>query len=122
MLKSSIPICLIALFALVVNFNSGFAMASVYQVCSDEVTDGQKIIFALQRWTFNLGDTAEVELYHINPSNYGYFKTANNILRNKKGPKAAASAPQANPLTDISGDAVGYFGTFPVCKMRVVIK
>ncbi len=97
-------------------------LASVYQIYSDQVTDGQKIVFPLQRPTFNPGDTAIVELYHINPANYDYFKTANNILRNKKGPMAAASAPQANPLTNISGGAMGYFGTFTVSKKRVIIK
>ena len=97
-------------------------LASVYQIYSDQVTDGQKIIFPLLRPTFILGDTALVELYHINTSNYDYFKTANNILRNKKGPMAAASAPQANPLTNISGGAMGYFGTFAVSRKRVIIK
>ena len=97
-------------------------LASVYQIYSDQVTDGQRIIFPLQRPTFNLGDTAVVELYHINPTNYDYFKTANDILRNKKGPMAAASAPQANPLTNISGGAMGYFGTFAVSRKKVIIK
>lgn len=97
-------------------------LASYYQIYSDEVTDGQRIIYPLQRPTFNLGDTATVELYHINPTNYDYYKTANNILRNKKGPMAAASAPQANPLTNISGGALGYFGTYAVSKKKVVVK
>jgi len=97
-------------------------LASYYQIYSDEVTDGQKIVYPVQRPTFNLGDTAEVELYHINSDNYDYYKTANNILRNKKGPMASASAPQANPLTNISGGAVGYFGTFAVSRKEVVIK
>ena len=97
-------------------------LASYYQIYSDEVTDGQKIGYPVQRPTFNLGDTAEVELYHINSANYDYYKTANNILRNKKGPMASASAPQANPLTNISGGAVGYFGTFAVSKEKVVVQ
>jgi len=97
-------------------------LASYYQIYSDEVTDGQKIAYPLQRPTFNLGDIAEVELYHINAANYDYYKTANNILRNKKGPMASASAPQANPLTNISGGALGYFGTFAVSKQTVVVK
>lgn len=97
-------------------------LASYYQIYSDEVTDGQKIIYPVQRPTFNPGDTAIVELYHINSANYDYYKTANNILRNKKGPMASASAPQANPFTNISGGAVGYFGTYAVSKEMVVVK
>jgi hypothetical protein len=97
-------------------------LASYYQIYSDEVTDGQKIDYPLQRPTFNLGDTASIELYHINSTNYDYYKTANNILRVKKGPMASASAPQANPLTNISGGAVGYFGTFAVSRKKIVIK
>ena len=97
-------------------------LASYYQIYSDEVTDGQKIEYSVLRPTFNIGDTAIVELYHINPANYDYFKTANNILRNKKGPMASASAPQANPLSNISGGAVGYFGTFAVSRKRIVVK
>lgn len=97
-------------------------LASYYQIYSDEVTDGQKIIYPVQRPTFNPGDTAIVELYHINAANYDYYKTANNILRTKKGPMASASAPQANPLTNISGGALGYFGTFAVSRKEVVVK
>lgn len=97
-------------------------LASYYQIYSDAVTDGQKIAYPLQRPTFNPGDTATIELYHINTVNYDYFKTANNILRNKKGPMASASAPQANPLTNISGGAVGYFGTFAINRKKVVVK
>jgi hypothetical protein len=97
-------------------------LASFYQIYSDEVTDGQQIVYPVQRPTFNLGDTAIVELYHINSSNYDYYKTANNILRNKKGPMASASAPQANPVTNISGGAVGYFGTYAVSRKKVAVK
>jgi hypothetical protein len=97
-------------------------LASAYQIYSDEVTDGQQIEYPVQRPTFKLGDTAIVELYHINPVNYDYFKTANNILKSKKGPMASASAPQGNPLTNISGGAVGYFGTFAVSTKKVVVK
>ena len=98
------------------------SLASYYQIYSDEVTDGQRIDYPLQRPTFNLGETATIELYHINTDNYDYYKTVNNILRNKKGPMAAASAPQANPLTNISGGAVGYFGTFAVSRKVVIVK
>ena len=98
------------------------SLASYYQIYSDEVTDGQKIAYPLQRPTFNIGETATIELYHINTDNYDYYKTANNILRNKKGPMASASAPQANPMTNISGGAVGYFGTFAVSRKKIVIK
>ena len=97
-------------------------LASYYQIYSDEVTDGQQIVYPVQRPTFNLGDSAIVELYHINSANYDYYKTANNILKNKKGPMASASAPQANPLTNISGGAVGYFGTFAVSRKKVMVK
>jgi hypothetical protein len=97
-------------------------LASYYQIYSDEVTDGQRIAYPLQRPTFKPGDTATVELFHINTTNYDYFKTANNILRNKKGPMASASAPQANPLTNISGGALGYFGTFAVTRKTVVVQ
>jgi hypothetical protein len=96
-------------------------LASYYQIYSDEITNGQQITYPVQRPTFKLGDTAVVELYHINAVNYDYYKTANNILRNKKGPMASASAPQANPLTNISGGAVGYFGTFTVSTKKVVV-
>jgi hypothetical protein len=97
-------------------------LASAYQIYSDEVSDGQTVVFPVQRPRFKIGDTAIVELYHINQANYDYFKTANNILRNKKGPMASASAPQANPLTNISGGAVGYFGTFAVNRKIIIIK
>ena len=50
-------------------------LASFYQIYSDEVTDGQMIEYPIQKPTFNVGDTAIVELYHINSANYDYYKT-----------------------------------------------
>lgn len=97
-------------------------LSSSYQIYSDEVTDGQHVEFPIQKPTFKLGDTAIVEFYHVNKENYNYYKTANNILKSRKGPMASASAPQANPLTNISGEAVGYFGTFTVSKRVVVVR
>jgi len=96
--------------------------ASSYQIYNDVFTNGKTITYPLQRPTFDIGDTVEVELYTINKANYDYFKTANNILQNKKGPMASASAPQANPVTNISGGALGYFGTFAVSRKKVIIK
>jgi hypothetical protein len=97
-------------------------LASSYQIYSDEVTNGKHIEFPVQKPTFSLGDSAIVEFYHVNKENYDYYKTANNILKNRKGPMASASAPQANPLTNISGGAVGYFGTFTVNRRLIVVK
>jgi hypothetical protein len=97
-------------------------LASSYQIYSDEVTNGQHIEFPVQKPTFSLGDSAIVEFYHVNKENYNYYKTANNILKSRKGPMASASAPQANPLTNISGEAVGYFGTFAVSKKTIIVK
>ena len=97
-------------------------LSSFYQIYSDEVSDGQRITYPVQRPTFNLGDTATIMLYHINSSNNDYYKTANNILKNKKGPMASSSAPQANPLTNISGGALGYFGAYAVSLKKIVVK
>lgn len=65
---------------------------------------------------FKKGDKISVELRGMDNNVYLYFKTLREILTNQNGP-----AP-ANPVTNIQGGALGYFGAFNRSTKEVTIK
>jgi hypothetical protein len=63
------------------------------------------------------GDTMFVELWGIDKGVYEYYSTLNEIL----GGAGPSTASPANPTSNITGGAMGYFSAFTVArKFRVV--
>ena len=89
------------------------------QVDRDVFFDGQEInqpLFGQGPKLFP-GDTIFVELWGIDKGVYEYYSTLNEIL----GGAGPSTASPANPTSNISGGAMGYFSAFTVArKWRVV--
>ena len=66
--------------------------------------------------SFNPSDTVFVELIEIDKANYTYLYSKANV--SDSGP---LSATPANPVTNIEGGALGYFGAYLVDTMTVII-
>lgn len=66
---------------------------------------------------FRLGDTITIELRTMDRPVYDFFTTLSEALSNGQGGPAPA-----NPLTNIKGGALGYFGGFGVSKIGVRIR
>jgi hypothetical protein len=100
-------------------FTSGGPLNSEIQIDRDLFFDGQDInqpLFGQGPKLFP-GDTMFVELWGIDKGVYEYYSTLREIL----GGPGPSSASPANPTSNISGGAMGYFSAFTVArKWRVV--
>ena len=62
----------------------------------------------------HLGDTVFVELISLDKANYTYLYTLSSNASNSTSP--------ANPTSNLTGNAIGYFGAFSTDTMSVVIQ
>lgn len=86
----------------------------------DKYTDGNPIDYSnFKDNVFDLNDTINVELLTVNEATYDYFSTLTNVSGiGNQGP----SATPANPNTNLSNDALGYFGAFTVRVDNIIIQ
>lgn len=104
----------------VINFYKGDVILNgfrvvTFDVTSDRLTDGKKkalrFISALK---FNSGDIVKVSMNSIDEGAYNYFSS----LQNNTG---AQSAAPANPVSNISGDALGYFSAHTQSSFTIAV-
>ncbi len=86
---------------------------------SDKLFDG-KVIGLVQHSStvFQETDVVTVELQAIDQAAYDYFSTLENIT----GIEMIQSASPANPISNFSNGALGYFSAYSVDRKTVVIK
>jgi hypothetical protein len=89
-----------------------------YFLFKDELTNGTTITQDIRIWN-NIfpGDTVSVDLMHIDEATYEYFTTLQNIVNG--GINAPASP--ANPTTDLSGGALGYFAAYTLDSAKIIL-
>ena len=69
-----------------------------------------------------LNDTAIVELLTLDKSTYDYYSTLSNVLtEGDTGPPMMMTTP-ANPNSNLSNGALGYFGAFTVSTKTIIIE
>ncbi|MDO7849766.1 DUF4249 domain-containing protein [Hymenobacter sp. M29] len=86
-----------------------------YFIQNDKFTDGKRVSQSLRNMggggtaddldKLASGDSLRVEMQNIDPNVYEYFRTLNQILQNNP----AFSTTPANPKSNFSGGALGYF-------------
>jgi hypothetical protein len=90
-----------------------------YRLFTDELTKGQEMTMRIRGGDkVNKGDTITIDLLSIDKATYDYFHTLSNILTSDQSPTSLAPA---NPNTNISGDALGYFAAYTVDSKRIVL-
>jgi len=89
--------------------------ASKY-IFNDDFMNGNMIFMPWEWEEFFPMDTVVVELYTLDKSTYDYYFTLNSLA----GGMFGASNP-ANPETNLSNDALGYFGAYTVSRDTIVI-
>ena len=68
---------------------------------------------------FNPGDTVWVDLLSIDKASYDYFNTLNNILTSDRSPTSLAPA---NPNTNLTNGALGYFAAYSVDSRMIILQ
>jgi hypothetical protein len=91
-----------------------------YRLFNDKLTNGNEMTVRIRAGrNINPGDTITVELLSIDKASYDYFNTLSNILSSDRSPTSLAPA---NPNTNLSGGALGYFAAYTIDTKAIVIK
>jgi hypothetical protein len=86
-----------------------------YRLYDDQYTNGEEIDLRAARAT--LGDTFRIELMSLDKPTYGYYRTLADLIYQNP---FFGSTP-ANPNTNLSNGALGYFGASSVSTRTIVI-
>jgi Domain of unknown function (DUF4249) len=90
-----------------------------YRLFTDKLTNGNEMTERIRAGkNVNPGDTITIELCSIDKASYDYFHTLSDILSSDRSPTSLAPA---NPNSNISGDALGYFAAFTVDTKKIII-
>ncbi len=84
----------------------------------DKFIDGNPVDMFIWGDSYLPGDTAILELFSMDEEVYDYFLTLSNLLYT--GGDASYSTP-ANPNTNLSNDALGYFGAFAIASDTIIM-
>jgi len=82
----------------------------------DKLINGQTFEQPFYGDTFDSGDTVEVEMQNIDKANYTYFYSLSNAQSDNP-----FSATPANPVSNINGGALGYFGCYLSDTMSTIV-
>ncbi len=108
-------------------YNNGVQLGG-FIIYDDRLTDGNYIDYRLildsEEKGIALGDEITVELMSIDKSAFDYYKTANSVNASGSahgGPSSTSAAP-ANPITNWSNKALGFFTAYTVSKKSIIIE
>ncbi|MGV6861936.1 MAG: DUF4249 domain-containing protein [Putridiphycobacter sp.] len=96
-------------------FKNGKESNTLY-LGDDQLINGQDFLQPFFGDEFDSGDTALVQMLNIDQANYDYFNTLANAQSG--GP---FSATPGNPITNIEGGALGYFGCYLIDEQGLII-
>ena len=101
-----------------VRLYKGDQAGTTIYVLDDQLVDGNQVSIFLFGSAYEAGDTAVAELQCIDEQVYRYFLTLSNV--SASSPSGSTSTP-ANPVTNISGGALGYFSAVSISRDTLVI-
>lgn len=96
-------------------FVNDTARVDNYRLYDDQYTNGMEI--GLRAARARAGRTYRLELYSLDSKTYGYYRTLEDLLYNNP---IFGSTP-ANPNTNLSNGALGYFGTGAYSSKTILI-
>ena len=88
-----------------------------YYLISDDLFNGKAVQMQLYGKRFDKGDTVAVELMSIDKSTFDYF----NMLLEVISQNAIESAAPANPTSNFSNGALGYFSAYSSDTKMIII-
>lgn len=88
-------------------------------IINDKYYNGNAVkytIFREDKEYIKKGDSLTVEMRNLDKPNYDYFNTLNDVINSDR------SAAPANPVSNITGGALGYFCAYSSTKLSLVVK
>ncbi|NOQ25460.1 MAG: DUF4249 family protein [Bacteroidales bacterium] len=92
-------------------------LSEKFYLLDDQLQNGRDIDYGRLQDEINLNDTVVVELVNIDEGVYNYFNTLSSIV----GSGGMSSSIPANPNSNISNGALGYFGAFSFTCDTIII-
>jgi len=92
-------------------------MRGKYYLLSDEYLNGEMISYPFLGIGANVNDTVKISLSAIGPATYDYFRTLNDALS-----QGGMGSTPYNPISNVSNNALGFFGTFTFDSESIIIK
>ena len=86
-----------------------------YRLYDDQYTNGEETDLQVSR--VKLGDVIKVELMSLDKSTYEYYRTLREVLRSNP---IFGSTP-ANPNTNLTNGALGYFGACAISSKTIIV-
>ena len=91
-----------------------------YRVYNDRLSNGTRISYRVGLGRrLKAGDTASVMLYSIDKATYEYYRTANDAIATSRSPTALSPA---NPTSNLSNGALGYFAAYAIDRKEFIIQ
>ncbi len=91
-----------------------------FTIQNDQNFNGQILTHSFRNRT-KTGDTVKIELLSINKPTYDYYRTINSIAGGGGGIGGGNAAP-ANPNTNLTNGAMGYFAAIAVSRKKLIVK
>jgi len=88
------------------------------EIYDDELSDGNNVILRWSNEVYQQSDTVVVELYTLDVRTYDYYKT---LFQISGGSEMMSMTTPANPTTNISSGALGYFGAYSISRDTIII-
>jgi hypothetical protein len=88
-------------------------------ILEDKSFDGKNANFPIQSDLYNEGDSLSVELRSIDEAAWNYYNTISSLVGAGMG---GSSAAPANPVTNWSNNALGYFIAYSSSTIKGVIR
>lgn len=94
-------------------YRNGILNVKNYTLYDDQYTNGQQIDFMVRR--VEVGEVVRVELISIDKATYEYYRALGNVLHSNP---IFGSTP-ANPNTNLTNGAMGYFGAGAISSKTI---
>lgn len=88
------------------------------EIYDDDVCDGNNVVWQWSNNVYQQNDTVVVELYSLDKQTYDYYKT---LFPISGGSEMMSFTTPANPNTNLSNGALGFFGAYAVSSDTIVI-
>jgi hypothetical protein len=100
------------------NINDKSKARNSKELYNDDVYNGNKVVLQWSNNVYQQSDTVVVELYSLDEQTYDYYKT---LFPISGGAEMMSFTTPANPNTNISNGALGYFGAYAISRDTIII-
>jgi len=100
------------------NINDGTKAKNSKELYNDDFYNGNNVILSWSNNVYQQNDTVVVELYSLDEQTYDYYKT---LFPISGGTEMMSLTTPANPNTNLSNGALGYFGAYTISRDTIII-